>query len=103
MFLTKLARLLATLALLGLAALPGLVQGSYPDPGACSGDCWTHDPSVVKRSDGYYFRFSTGGGIGIYKASSLAGSWTYEGVALSSGSSISVTGNSGTDLWVCMW
>lgn len=102
MFLTRLARLLTTLALLGLAVLPPscLVQGSYPSPGACSGDCWTHDPSVVKRSDGTYFRFSTGGGIGVYKASSLAGSWTYAGVALSSGSSISVTGNTGTDLWV---
>lgn len=104
MFLGKLARGLAALALVGLAALPGFALGAYADPGACSGDCWTHDPSVVKRSsDGAYFRFSTGGGIGVYKASALTGPWTYEGVALASGSSISVTGNSGTDLWVCFF
>lgn len=102
MSLGKLARGLAALSLAVLALLPCLALGAYPSPGACSGDCWTHDPAVVKRSDGTYFRFSTGGGIGVYKASSLSGSWTYQGVALSGGSSISVTGNSGTDLWVCM-
>lgn len=101
LFLGNLARSLATVALVGLATLPSLALGAYAAPGACSGDCWTHDPAVVKRSDGTYFRFSTGGGIGIYQASSLAGPWTYKGVALSGGSSISVTGNSGTDLWVC--
>lgn len=89
------------LALILTALLATLAAAAYPDPGACSGDCWTHDPAVVKRADGTYFRFSTGGGIGVYKASSLAGPWTYQGVALASGSSISVTGNAGTDLWVC--
>lgn len=85
--------------LLVLLVLVALVA-SYPDPGACSGDCWTHDPSVVKRADGTYFRFSTGGGIGIYSADSLAGSWTYDGEALPDGSSVDLTGN--TDLWVSM-
>lgn len=84
-----------------LASFTASAATTYANPGACSGDCWTHDPSVVKRADGTYFRFSTGGGIGVYQASSLAGPWTYEGVALASGSSISVTGNAGTDLWVC--
>lgn len=101
MFLGKLVRGIAAAATVALAVLPGLVQAAYPSPGACSGDCWTHDPSVVKRSDGTYFRFSTGGGMGIYKASALTGPWTYQGVVLSGGSSISVTGNAGTDLWVC--
>ncbi|CAN8097780.1 unnamed protein product [Discula destructiva] len=90
-------------ALLSLAAfLPSLASAAYANPGSCSGYCWAHDPAVVKRADGTYFRFSTGGGIQVAKATSLAGSWTYEGVALSSGSSISVTGNSGTDLWAPM-
>lgn len=96
LLLTKLVR-----GLVALASLAGVALGAYPAPGACSGDCWTHDPAVVKRADGTYFRFSTGGGIGVYKASALTGSWTYQGVALASGSSISVTGNAGTDLWVC--
>lgn len=74
------------------------LASAYPDPGACSGNCYAHDPSVVKRADGTYFRFNTGGGIQIYKASSLEGSWTYEGDALPSGSSINLSGN--TDLWV---
>lgn len=74
------------------------LSSAYPEPGACSGNCYAHDPSMVKRSDGTYFRFNTGGGIQIYKANSIEGSWTYEGDALPSGSSIDLSGN--TDLWV---
>lgn len=86
------------LAALAFAVLPA-VQASYPDPGACSGDCWAHDPALIKRSsDGTYFRFNTGSEIGIYKADSISGPWTYEGAAISEGSSIDLTGN--TDLWV---
>jgi arabinan endo-1,5-alpha-L-arabinosidase len=59
-----------------------------------------HDPSIVERSDGTYFKFNTGSGIEIATASSIAGPWTYQGYALPSGSKISVTGNTGTDLWV---
>ncbi|ROV97396.1 hypothetical protein VMCG_06908 [Cytospora schulzeri] len=82
--------------ILGLAAVPSFVQ-AYPNPITCSGYCWAHDPSVVKRSDGTYFRFNTGSEIGISSASSLTGPWTYLGSALPSGSSIDLTGN--TDLW----
>lgn len=75
-----------------------LVQ-SFANPGACSGACWSHDPAVVQRtSDGKYFRFSTGGGIEITTASSISGPWTIQGKALTSGSSINLSGN--TDLWV---
>lgn len=43
-----------------LPLLPTLVSG-YANPGACSGTCVnTHDPSIIRRSDGTYFRFSTG-------------------------------------------
>lgn len=86
------------MALVGLAALPTFTSAAYAEPGACSGYCWTHDPAVVKRADGTYFRFATGGGIYIATATDLAGSWTYEGEALPSGSSIALSGN--TDLWV---
>lgn len=89
----------AILVVLGFG-LVGLSSAAYPDPGACSGNCYAHDPSMVKRADGTYFRFNTGGGIQIYKASSIEGSWTYEGDALPSGSSINLSGN--TDLWVSL-
>lgn len=82
-----------------LAASSALIStaAAYANPGACSGECWTHDPSVVRRSDGTYYRFSTGSKIGIYSASSLSGPWTFEGAAIPDGSSIDLTGND--DLW----
>jgi arabinan endo-1,5-alpha-L-arabinosidase len=76
-----------------LAVLP-LVQ-AYSNPGACSGACWAHDPAVIERSDGTYFKFNTGDGIEIATASSLSGPWTLVGYVLPDGSSI----NSATDLW----
>jgi arabinan endo-1,5-alpha-L-arabinosidase len=85
----------------GICAVAVLFRGAYgyANPGACSGDCWAHDPAVIRRSsDGTYFRFNTGSEIGIWKASSLTGSWTYQGKVLPSGSSIDLAGN--TDLWV---
>ncbi|KAJ3099185.1 hypothetical protein HK100_004943 [Physocladia obscura] len=90
--------MLSTLISLFLAVLPASVQ-AYSNPGSCTGHCWAHDPSLIQRSsDGVYFLFNTGGAIGISKASSLAGPWTYEGNAIASGkSSIDLTGN--TDLW----
>lgn len=98
MFLSQIIARRAAAFLLGFATVPSLVQ-AYPDPITCSGNCWAHDPSIVKRSDGTYFRFNTGSEIGISTASALTGPWTYLGSALPSGSSIDLTGN--TDLWVC--
>lgn len=84
--------------------LSGVLVSAYSNPGACSGACWSHDPAVIQRaSDGEYFRFSTGSGIQITKSSSLSGPWVVQGYALASGSSLSVTGNAGTDLWVCTY
>jgi hypothetical protein len=84
----------------GLAAVLSfttLVSG-YANPKSCSGACWSHDPTVIQRSsDGEYFRFETGSEIGIWKASSLSGSWVYQGKVLPSGSSIDLSGN--TDCW----
>lgn len=95
-----LSNLASGLVALTLAVLPA-VRASYPDPGACSGDCWAHDPALIKRSsDGVYFRFNTGSEIGIYKSDSLTWTWTYEGSAIEGGSSIDLTGN--TDLWVSL-
>ncbi|KAI4864551.1 glycoside hydrolase family 43 protein [Hypoxylon rubiginosum] len=70
----------------------------YANPGACSGTCTnTHDPSIIRRSDGTYFRFSTGGKIAVHTAPDITGPWTYKGAVLPSGSSIDLAGNQ--DLW----
>lgn len=81
-----------------LLLLPLLVS-AYSNPGVCSGACNTHDPALIQRtSDGTWFLFSTGGGIGVASASSIDGSFTAIGDVLADGSSIDLTGN--TDLWV---
>lgn len=85
-----------TLAL-GLCLVASFVP-AY-SPGTCSGYVNTHDPALTKRtSDGSYFRFTTGGGISIARASSLGGKWTAAGEVLADGSKIDLTGN--TDLCV---
>lgn len=61
---------LTGLLALAWAVLPG--ASAYPDPGSCSGDCWAHDPCMIKRSDGTYFRFNTGSEIGIWTASAIS-------------------------------
>ncbi|KAK0741515.1 glycoside hydrolase family 43 protein [Schizothecium vesticola] len=69
---------------------------SLPEP--CSGTCVNaHDPSIVIRPNGTYFRFSTGGKIAIHTAPDLRGPWTYKGAALPNGSKINLKGNQ--DLW----
>ncbi|CAN8104356.1 unnamed protein product [Discula destructiva] len=86
----------SSLVTLGLAALSSVA--AYPDPGACTGACTgAHDPCMVKRADGTYFRFNTGSEIGIWTADAITGPWVYQGAALESGSKIDLAGN--TDLW----
>ncbi|KAL8669706.1 MAG: hypothetical protein Q9224_007722, partial [Gallowayella concinna] len=71
---------------------------AYPSPLPCKGVCTNaHDPSLVRRDDGTYFRFSTGGKIAIHTAPSIQGPWTYDGAALPNGSIINRPGNQ--DLW----
>ncbi|KAE8951054.1 hypothetical protein PR002_g33092, partial [Phytophthora rubi] len=61
----------------------------YVNPGACSGVCVnTHDPSIIRRADGTYFRFSTGGGIAVHSAPDITGPWEYKGAVLPDGTSI---------------
>ena len=79
-----------------LSAVTNLVS-AYANPGTCSGACNVHDPALIKRSDGTYFRFSTGNKIQIAKASSISGPWTNVGSVVPAGSSINLAGN--TDLW----
>ncbi|KAI5363146.1 putative glycoside hydrolase, family 43 [Septoria linicola] len=87
------------LSILALSALSSLAAG-YADPGACSGTCTnTHDPSIIRRSDGTYFRFSTGGLVQIHTAPDISGPWTFACTMLESAAKVQVSGNPGTDLW----
>jgi arabinan endo-1,5-alpha-L-arabinosidase len=71
----------------------------YASPGACSGACGNaHDPAIIRRGDGRYFRLSTGGRIAIHSAPNITGPWTFHGAAIPSGSKINLKGNK--DLWV---
>jgi arabinan endo-1,5-alpha-L-arabinosidase len=100
LFPKKLTLIFDTMLFRTLVSAAALVAqaAAYANPGACSGECWTHDPSVVKRADGTYFRFATGSKIGIWKATSLSGPWSYQGAAIPKGSSINL--DEKDDLWV---
>lgn len=76
----------------------GLVSG-YANPQTCTGVCTNaHDPSIIRRDDGTYFRFSTGNKIAIHSAPALTGPWKYLGAAVPDGSKINLKGKD--DLWV---
>jgi hypothetical protein len=46
----------------------------YADPMGCSGVCTNaHDPALIRRDDGTYYRFSTGGKIAIHTAPTIVG------------------------------
>ncbi|KAF2110294.1 putative extracellular endo-1,5-alpha-L-arabinase [Lophiotrema nucula] len=80
-----------------LSALTALVD-AYANPLSCSGVCTNaHDPALIRRDDGTYFRFSTGGKIAIHSATGIQGPWVYKGAAIPSGSKIDKAGND--DLW----
>ncbi|KAJ5948862.1 hypothetical protein N7454_002169 [Penicillium verhagenii] len=93
--------------LLSVAALASAVPASmassattYPPPGFCLGNCWTHDPAMIQReSDDMYFRFSTGTGINTMASPSLEGPWDDLGPALPGGSIIMLDGADSDDIW----
>lgn len=80
------------------AALTALISlAAAQTPGACTGTCqgWSHDPAVVRRSDGTYFRFSTANKITIATAPSISGPWTKTGSVVPNGSKINIPGKDG--------
>jgi arabinan endo-1,5-alpha-L-arabinosidase len=83
------------------AALLLVAVSAYANPGKCSGTCVnTHDPSIIRRSDGTYFRFSTGGDIAVHTAPDITGPWAYQGAAITGGTSVTLSGYSGDmDTW----
>ncbi|KAF2260429.1 putative arabinan endo-1,5-alpha-L-arabinosidase A [Lojkania enalia] len=71
---------------------------AFANPLPCSGVCVNaHDPALIRRDDGTYFRFSTGGKIAIHSAPSIQGPWVYQGAAIPNGSKINKAGKD--DLW----
>ncbi|KAK4504810.1 hypothetical protein PRZ48_002772 [Zasmidium cellare] len=91
--------MLANLALVALSVFATAVHG-YSDPEPCSGTCTnSHDPSVIRRSDGTYFRFSNGGLVAIHTAPAISGPWTFACEMLSGSAKLMVGTNAGTDLW----
>jgi arabinan endo-1,5-alpha-L-arabinosidase len=80
-------------------SLFALLCNAFALPGACSGVCGNaHDPALIRRSDGTYFRFSTNGKVAIHTAPDITGPWTYRGAAIPAGSKINKAGRN--DLWV---
>lgn len=78
------------------------LASAFPDPGPCTGDCWTHDPAMIQReSDGVYFRFSTGSGVNTMRSPSVVGPWEDVGAALPQGSKIKLDDVDSMDIWVC--
>ncbi|KAF2260345.1 glycoside hydrolase family 43 protein, partial [Lojkania enalia] len=70
----------------------------WPDPEPCEGNCsFVHDPSLIRRPDGMWVRFSTLGNIAIATAPKLTGPWTYEGPMLPKGTSIMAV--EGQQMW----
>ncbi|KAF2111390.1 glycosyl hydrolase [Lophiotrema nucula] len=64
-------------------------SASWPDPIPLSGNnTYIHDPSLIRRADGTWFRFSTLGNIAIASAPSLTGPWTYLGAMLPQGATM---------------
>ncbi|KAJ5263515.1 hypothetical protein N7478_011120 [Penicillium angulare] len=85
---------------LSLLSIVSLASASYPAPGPCSGDCWTHDPSMIQRaSDGAYFRFSTGSGVNTMTSPSIEGPWQDVGAALPDGSIIKLNDVDSMNIW----
>lgn len=79
---------------------------AYVNPIECtSGICNNaHDPALIRRDDGTYFRFSTGGSnsgaIPIHTAKAINGPWTAAGTVLPKGSNINrYNGAKKFDLW----
>uniref|UniRef100_H3G9G1 arabinan endo-1,5-alpha-L-arabinosidase n=1 Tax=Phytophthora ramorum TaxID=164328 RepID=H3G9G1_PHYRM len=88
-----------TLGRFTIYVLPSDMTGAYVNPGACSGTCVnTHDPSIIRREDGTYFRFSTGGGIAVHSAPDITGPWTFKGSVLPEGTSIKLW-DGDMDVW----
>ncbi|KAF2027131.1 endo-1,5-alpha-L-arabinosidase [Setomelanomma holmii] len=83
--------------IISLLAAAITVSG-YANPMTCTGTCTNaHDPALIRRDDGTYYRFSTGGKIAIHSAPSITGPWTYKGAAIPNGSKINLNGKN--DLW----
>lgn len=60
--------------LIFLAHLVAVVNAEWPPPEPCTGYCNSHDPSVIRHTNGTYFRFSSSNKVAT--SESLQGPWT---------------------------
>lgn len=54
--------------------LVAAVHAQWPPPEPCTGYCKSHDPSVIRHTNGTYFRFSSSNKVAT--SESLQGPWT---------------------------
>lgn len=54
--------------------LVAAVNAKWPPPEPCTGYCNSHDPSVIRHTNGTYFRFSSSNKVAT--SESLQGPWT---------------------------
>lgn len=80
--------------------LPHNVTGDSLTSSGQWGGVHTHDPSVVKGPDGWYYSFSTHNLVAISKAPSLNGYWKFIGSVLEGESVIDLPGRN--DTWAPM-
>ncbi|KAJ7837115.1 glycoside hydrolase family 43 protein [Mycena leptocephala] len=74
------------------------VKSLFPDPLPIKGPFFfVHDPSLVQRTDGKYFLFTTHDKAGIITATHLDGPWTEVGSILPNNSTIQLPGRD--DIW----
>lgn len=77
-----------------------IFKRAFPAPEPITGDAiqgHVHDPSVIRRSDGTYFLFTTNDLINIATAPSMSGPWTHQGSVIQGKSLIDLPNND--DLW----
>lgn len=80
--------------------LPHNITGDSLTSSGQWGGVHTHDPSVVKGPDGWYYSFSTHNLVAISKAPSLNGYWKFIGSVLEGESVIDLPGRN--DTWAPM-
>ncbi|RAY15866.1 arabinan endo-1,5-alpha-L-arabinosidase [Actinomadura craniellae] len=77
---------IAAASTLIFATLTGTAHAAYPDPGLVRGDVFTHDPTMIRTSDGTYYTYSTHNGLEA-RSSTNRIDFAAAGAALPSGAS----------------
>lgn len=102
----KFATLFTALGAVSASPLISRQAGGWPAPEPLQGNnTYIHDPALIRRDDGKWFRLSTNGNIAIASADSVNGPWTYQGAMLPGGSVIHAVPDDGKgtqEIWVSL-